>query len=606
MKNYIKGAIALLLAVIICLGAVSCAGNKKSALDLKKYPLVFADKNGLEALGEGDTEPKLITKDFYTFLNTEQKVQAASNGKIYYLSTPDKKTILGDLYAYDVAKQESTLIHEGVYSFKVSADGEIIIISDGVGAIFKYDKKHEKKGDYPFIQKSGVAQVLDISADGKYVLYTQMLKTTNYYTLTIAKTDFETTDALDEQTLEQRRANKNVSKGPVFVAEQFKKLVGAADNLSVIYYEQSAAEQDEPDLLCAFKNFKENVVLSKREHVTYFVNTKGEIMFSQEVKGNKKISDIITDKYASKDAKLKKKSASKKQWKEKVNRDNTRDKINTYLENISTLSFYTYSKSAQKPEKLLEMNGHISLKGTDEAAERAFFGTTLYDFDAVKKPDIMKVSVVYKLFEEIKSRAFITVSPKGLEVLKTDEGSEYNSGDCYVDTANQRVVIIMDFDYSKSKVGTLYTVAYDAEGFGNSKKVSDKAAKVAHFDVKDDVYFVTANGALVRNEAKNVVLENYGYSVTGGKAPIAFDSIQTGKTDDYGNAITDDTAFLILGDKALKLGKLFKQKEVIVKGNMFACYTDYDYKTQSGNMVVYNGEKVLTFDSDVSVVYRFG
>ena len=606
MKKYIKGGIAFLLAVVMLLSATSCAGRKKAELDLSKFPLVFADGNGLEAMNEGDEKPTLITKNFYTFLNSERKVQAASNGKIYYIETPNKKTMLGDLFAYDVEKKEAELIHSDVYSFKVSSDGECLIISDGSGGIFKYDKKHEKKGDYKLIQSAGVSSVIDISADGKYVLYSQILPSTNYYTLTIAKTDFETTEELDKLSVKERLANTNISKAPVIITENYRQLIGYSDDLSVIYYEIAGKDKDAPNKLCAFKNFKETIELTANEHEAYFVNAKGEICFVETEKNPKKIGDIITDKYASKDAKLKKASASKKDWEAKKARDDIRNKVEQYLENIKSYTFYSFSKGDKEAKQFLQLFGQMSEKGKDAKLGNVFFGATLYDFAAAKKPDIAKVSVVYKLFDEIKSREFMRVSFAGKEKLEIDEKTDYNSGDVYVDATNKRITVIMDYDYLKAKVGTLYTVAYDAEGFGNTKLISDKAAKVAHFDSQKGVYFVSANGNLVLDEVKNIVLEGYAFSFKNGTVPIAFTSEATGKTDDYGNEITNDTAYLIQENKAVKLGTMFTNKDLVSKGNMFAFYSDYDYKAASGNMLVFNGEKLVKLNSPVSVVYKFG
>ena len=210
MNKILKSAVAITLVVVIALSIAACGKQKKTALDLEKFPLVYADENGLEAMSEGEEKPALITDKFYTFLNAENKVQAASNGKIYYVQTENSKTTIGDLYAYDIEKKESELIHSGVYSYKVSHDGECIIFSDGSGAIYNYNKKSEKKDNYVAIQSKGVSSVLDISADGKYVLYSQVLEGNNYYSLTLAKTDFKTTEELDKQSKKDKLANKKV------------------------------------------------------------------------------------------------------------------------------------------------------------------------------------------------------------------------------------------------------------------------------------------------------------------------------------------------------------------------------------------------------------
>ena len=87
------------------------------------------------------------------------------------------------------------------------------------------------------------------------------------------------------------------------------------------------------------------------------MDTEGAIFFSKTAKNTKKVSDIVTDKYADKDAKLKKDKASAKEWKAKVTRDNVREKINTYLKNINTTKFYRFDSRCEKAETVVEQIG---------------------------------------------------------------------------------------------------------------------------------------------------------------------------------------------------------------------------------------------------------
>ena len=608
MNKILKCTLATVLAGLIALSAASCAKQSKTQLDLEKFPLVYADENGLEAINEGEEKPFLITKNFYTFMNAERKVQAASDGKIYYIETKNKTTSLGDLYAFDVTKKEAELIHSGVFSFKVSHDGECIIFSDGTGGIYRYDGKSEKKENYVPIQRKGVSAVLDISADGKYVLYTQVLEATKYYTLTMARTDFQTTDEIDKLSLKERKANTDISKAPVILGENYKEYIGAADDLSVVYFTQSVTQkgQKEPVItLNAFTNYETKTLLSNRNFTNYSVSSDGEILFSLTGKNGKKISDVVSDKYAKDDAALKKAKASAKAWKAKTARDNIREKINTYLKNISTTIFFRFKKGDEKPQNVLEVNGQITQKGMDSEYNSVFFGGTLYDFSSAKKPDIGKVTMAYKLFDALKSRAFFAVNADGLKTLKIDDKTTYNSGDCYVDTAAKKINIIMDMDYLKTKVGKLYSVAYTEKDFGKSTLISDKAAKVAHFDSGDDVYFALANNTLVMNNEKTAVLKNYASSSLNNKVKMVFTAVGTGKKDKFGNEIMDETAYVINGKKAEKMDKVFTSKNIVDKGNMFAFYTSYDYKKGAGEMKLFNGEKVITLSKQVSVIYKF-
>ncbi|MBR0413770.1 MAG: hypothetical protein IJI67_01705 [Clostridia bacterium] len=608
MNKFLKGGIALTLAAVITLSMAACGKQKKTALDLEKFPLVYADENGLEAMNEGEEKPTLITDKFYTFLNAENKVQAASDGNVYYVQTENSKTTIGDLYAYDIEKKESELIHSGVYSYKVSHDASCIIFSDGSGAIYKYDKKSEKKDNYVAIQSKGVSSVLDISADGDYVLYSQVLEGNNYYTLTLAKTDFKTTEELDKQSKKEKLANEKIDEAPVILCENFKDYLGGADDLSLIYYTESVAQKDSKEPLITlnvFKDHKENITLSKGNFEQYFVDAEGAIFFSKTAKNTKKIADIVTDKYADKDAKLKKDKASKKEWKAKETRDSIREKINTYLKNINTTKFYRFDSKAKEAELVVELSGQLSQKGLDAEAGIVFFGGTLYDFAKAKKPDINKVAMAYKLFDDIKSRQFCAISLSGVNYLEAGKKVSYNSGDCYVDTAAKTVRIIMDFDYLKTKLGTLYTVPYTEKGFEKAAKVTDKVSKVAHFDSGEDNYFVNKDGALVLNDIEKVVLKNYASSSVNGKTKLAFTEVGTGKKDKQGNEIMKQTAYVISGDKALEVPAVFNQKQIVDKGSMFAYYTSYDYKATAGEVILYNGEKAFSIGKKVSMIYKF-
>ena len=313
----------------------------------------------------------------------------------------------------------------------------------------------------------------------------------------------------------------------------------------------------------------------------------------------------MSDKYAKDDAALKKAKASAKAWKAKTARDNIREKINTYLKNISTTIFFRFKKGDEKPQNVLEVNGQITQKGMDSEYNSVFFGGNLYDFSSAKKPDIGKVTMAYKLFDALKSRAFFAVNADGLKTLKIDDKTTYNSGDCYVDTAAKKINIIMDMDYLKTKVGKLYSVAYTEKDFGKSTLISDKAAKVAHFDSGDDVYFALANNTLVMNNEKTAVLKNYASSSLNNKVKMVFTAVGTGKKDKFGNEIMDETAYVINGKKAEKMDKVFTSKNIVDKGNMFAFYTSYDYKKGAGEMKLFNGEKVISLSKQVSVIYKF-
>ena len=614
MNKYFKSALCVLLAVVMLLSIASC-GKKKTSLDLSLFPLVYADENGLQAIKEGEKEPKLITKNFYTYLNSDNKVQAASDGNIYFIETESKTKTIGDLYSYSVTekneKKRKQLVHSGTYSYKVSHDASCIMINNGSGNLFKYDEKLDKKGEYSYIQSSGVTDIIDISADGKYVLYSQVLKGTRYQCLTIAKTDFKTTDELEKRSAKERLANKDINKAPVIISQYFRHYIGASDDLSAIYFSTAkvASGGKSHSNLYIFKNYKELVKLATDNYETYFVNDNGELLYSVSVSNAKKLSDIIVDKYAKADKKLNSKTADKKKLKAKSSRDKVRKTVNDYLKGITTTGFYKMSKSLKEAELIKEISGQTRVKGTDADDFLVIAYATDYNFSAAKKVDINKVKTVYSLFTKIKSKKLYGISTKKVFELKTEKGVEYSNSDCFVDYKNNKFNFIANFNYlakkESEKSGTLYSVTYTNEEFGKPTKISDGAALVAHFISDKDYYFVTASSVLVKNNVKTPVLKDYSYSSNTPEVPIVFSSISTGKKNKYGMEQTKDTAYMISNGKTVSIGKIFNNKPIVIKDNMFAFYTDFDYKSSSGAVTLFNGKELVTLGKKVGYIYSF-
>lgn len=614
MNKFFKSALCLLLVAVMLLGIASC-GKKKTSLDLSLFPLVYADENGLQAINEGEKEPKLITKNFYTYLNAENKVQAASDGKIYFIETKDKRSTTGDLYSYSVTekneKKRKTLVHSGAYSYKVSHDASCIIINDGSGNIFKYDKKLEKKGEYSYIQSSGVTQVIDISADGKYVLYSQVLKGTNHQSLTIARTDFKTTDELEKRSAKERLANKDINKAPVIISQYFRKYIGASDDLSAIYFSTGklASGGKSHSNLYICKNYKEVVKLAVDDYETYFVNSNGELLYSLSTKNAKKLSDLVVDKYAKSDKKFNAKKASKKQISEKKNRDNVRKRVNEYLKGITTTDFYKMSKSLKEAELVKEISGQTRVKGTDADTFITFAYATDYNFAGAKKVDINKVKAVYSLFEKIKTKNLFAITTKKAFALKLDKSINFNNTDCFVDYKNDKVNFIANFNYlakkATDKTGTLYSVTYTSEEFGKPAKISDGATQVVHFISDKDYYFVAANNVLVKNNVKTTVLKDYSASSNTPEVPIVFTSVPSGKKNKYGLDETKKTAYMINNGKPVEIGKIFENKTIVTKENMFAFYTDFNYKNSSGAVTLFNGKEIVNLGKQVGWIYSF-
>ncbi len=614
MNKVLKSALCLLLAAVMLFGIASCS-KKKTSLDLSLFPLVYADENGLQAIGEGEKEPKLITKNFYTYLNSENKVQAASDGNVYFIETENRKTTIGDLYSYSVTekneKKRKKLVHSGTYSYKVSHDASCILINDGSGNLFKYDKKLDKKNEYSYIQSSGVSSVIDISADGKYVLYSQVLKGTNYQCLTIAKTDFKTNDKLEKLSVKERLANKDINKAPVIISRYFRHYIGASDDLSAVYFSTGKVTTGgkSHSNLYIFSNYKEVKKLATDEYETYFVNNSGELLYSVSASNVKKLSDLIVDKNAAADKKLNLKKADKKQVKAKKDRDNTRKLINNYLKSISTTYFYKVSKSSKEAELVKEISGQIRVKGIDADTFVTIVYATDYNFAAAKKIDINKVKTVYTLFEKIKSKKLYGITPKAVFELKSKKGMDYNNSDCFVDYKNNKVNFIANFNYlakkESDKSGTLYSVSYTGEEFGKPEKISDGAAQVAHFISDKDYYFVTAANVLVKNNVKKAVLKNYGFSSSNPEVPIVFTSVPTGKKNKYGLDVTVNKAYMINGGKPVSIGKIYENKDIVTKDNMFAFYTDFDYKTSSGAVTLFSGKELVNLGKKVGFIYSF-
>jgi hypothetical protein len=353
-----------------------------------------------------------------------------------------------------------------------------------------------------------------------------------------------------------------------------------------------------------FKNYTTTVKLYTGTFESYFIDDSGKLMYSVSLRNNKKISDIVTDKYAASDKKIKKSAVSVKQYAAKLARDNMRSKIKTYLANIVTTVFYRIDKSTDKPQKITEISGQLLNKGVDKDTFAAFFGTTQYNFEKALKPDINKVTVAYKLFDDIKSRSFIGIGFDGIFNFNAGKNIQYNSADCFVDTLNNKVSVIMNFDYLKSNVGTLYTATYTASAFDKVTKITDKAYQVAHFN-SNQTYFVNSDSSLVKDNVRNVVLKDYSYSSSVPSVPLVFTSISTGKKDKFGNLIKKDTAYMINEKGAVKLGSIDNNKQIVPKASAFAYFTDFSYDTNKGNAVIYNGSKFIKLGNSVSIIYNF-
>lgn len=605
MNKFSVRITALLLVIVLLFTISACKKNTK--IDLTKFPMVYADDKGLEMLEDGADKPVLISEKFHTASTDNEKVQIATNGKIYYIQTEKSTDYIGDLYEYDINNKESELIHKGVYNYKVNIDGSAIIINDGTGSILKYDEKHEKKNDYSFIQKGRVSKLIAVSENGDYVLYTQMLQGSNTYTLTMAKTDFETSDEITKRNTKEILANKDIEKAPVVLSDNFKEFVGATADLSAVYFSTGTVEKGgkETRTLLAAKDYTKAVKLAEGTFETYFVKDDGTLLYSVSKTASNKVTDIVTDKSASADEKLKKKDDNDKEYKAKQNRDEIRKKIKDYIKNFTTTTIYKYDEKAEKPAKVVEYTGQAMLKGTDSELYTSFFGVTQYDFSKAKKPDINKVNIVYKLFDDIKVRKLTAVTVDGETVFSPEKAGEYNSGDCFVDTQNKKISVIMNVDYLKTKVGTLYTAKYGENGFEDIKTVSKAAAKVAHFNSADDVYFVNAKNELVKNDVKTVVLKDYGKPCIMGGVPIVYTSVDSGKKDKYGNKVNIETAYLISGGKAQKLGDVPDNKPIITKASAFAYFKSYDFAKNVGEAVIYNGSKTIELGKKVSVIYDF-
>ena len=178
--------------------------------------------------------------------------------------------------------------------------------------------------------------------------------------------------------------------------------------------------------------------------------------------------------------------------------------------------------------------------------------------------------------------------------------------DCFVDTTAKKIHIILNMDYIKAKSGDLYTVPYTEKGFEEATLAAQKAAKVAHFESGDDNYYVLPDNTLVKNEESNVVLKDYISSSPNEKVKMAITGKGTDKKDKNGNEIVEKTAYVLAGEEPEKVKTVFTSKNIVDKGNMFAFFTSYDFKKGCGEMMLFNGQKVVALGKEVSVIYKFG
>jgi len=218
--------------------------------------------------------------------------------------------------------------------------------------------------------------------------------------------------------------------------------------------------------------------------------------------------------------------------------------------------------------------------------------------------------IIFNVLDKIKSNAKAQNVFDSFYIPYMEKGElDYNA--FYKEALPELWEILPDIHKYTINLATLFAMAphsehfYTEKGFEKASKVSDKVAKVAHFDSGEDNYFVNKEGALVLNDMEKVVLKNYAGSSVNGKTKLAFTEVGTGKKDKQGNEIMKQTAYVISGDKAQEVPAAFSQKQVVDKGNMFAYYTSYDYKSSAGEVILYNGEKAFSIGKKVSMIYKF-
>ncbi len=601
-KVYLKMVSAVLAAVMIF--SLSACGNTEKKLDLSALPLVYASESkGLMMIKDGETKSSLITENYHKTLSNS-RVQAAANGKLYFIESENKNSFVGNLCEYDVNNGKKSVLHSNVYSFALNSDASCIMIMEGTGKLIKYDKKSEKKNSYKAVEASDTRSIVKVSEDGKYVLYTKNIATTANR-LFISKTDYAPSETTEKWNNKQILANKDINTAPVALADGNNEFIGASSDLSVVYYlirgnADSEKEDAEQQIIHMFSDYKTDIKVYDGEATPYFLDGKNQLFFSSSVTGSLKVTDIVTDSSASADAKLKKPSTKDEEatakYEAKLKRDNMRQKIKNYLNNINVTEFYKIGKGMSEPEKLFTLSGQLTMKGIDAETGAVFYGATLYHFDKAEKTDINKVKIAYQLFDEIKSRDFICVGTGGVYTLQSGkEDSVYNSADCFVDTENKRVSVIMDFDYTTEKKGTLYTAKYSEKGFETPVKVSEEAVETAHFNVADGTnYFVNKDNALVKDNAKSVVLKNYYKKTANPECPVVLAGSEK-----------ENKAYVITNGKAVELGSFYALKDAVSKGDTFAFYTAYNSEKAICSVSFWNGSSAVKLGNDITEVISF-
>lgn len=599
LKNAVKYAVSLCLCLSIVFAFAACSSQPTA--EVSDLPLVFSDDSVLKYIPAGSEKPIKVCDKFNEGSGSVTRAKLSGNGKaLYYIQSASEGSLIGTLYRLDISKEgaKPKAMHENVYSFEMTADESTVIIMEGSGKLLKFDKSKEKKNNYDTIEDSLVTSVKALSKDGKYVLYEKVINgNAGVYSICLAKTDFKQTNDTRKMKKEQILKNTSINTAPVVVSENKADIVYTSDDLSTVYYTNRNSSKDSLSYTVgAFKKYKNRTVVSKNAAYVYGADKDGTLIYSEAKKGAYKVEDVVADKNAVSDKKMKKpaKSDSKatKAYNKKKSRDKIRKSIKNYLDNFTTTTFYSYGVKSSEPKKVCSYTGQVYNCASDMDEGLTFISATDYAFkEKDKQISLEKVTSPYEdVFSDIRNQFVASISADEVVKFEPEKEAQFNGADVYVDTVNKRISAIFDFDGTKSFTGDLYTAKYTSKGFDKAEAFR-KVKSILKVPSADTSYYVCDKSVYAGDKTISVPVASIVSSAQNLPVVLANEK----KNGTY-------SAYLIKGDKVTKLGKAVDK--FVSKGEDIVYYSEYSVKGDKTAYLI-SGEKTVELGKNVTYIMNY-
>lgn len=453
----------------------------------------------------------------------------------------------GDLYSYNLKKQEKEKISGDVEAYRVSTDGKCVYYLNDEGDLYYWT--HEKGKDKI---DSDVTSVKTNSEDFKTIYY---MKEDSFYKKTLGETKEK-------------------------IASDVKTVYRVYEDGTAYYIKDDSEDQDIADFVYDDKA-EEDLNLKKPE----WPDAPSRYEFSSNA-----AYDAAVDAYN------KEKEAYEEKWNEydkKLQRDDMRDRLEEnaqfYLEKYK-LCYYDGKNEEIVTDSLV---GRYSI---DYATKKAVMLFSAIDMDSVEKVKLSDFESVYELENEItdalekNAKHYIAFEDETAEI-------DCESGKNFVIDANaDRVMYYADVDEEK-KEGNLYLIKinkkrlsepelYDSEVYTGSLTLKDEHT-CYYKEYEDGEGDLCIDGKQVE------------YDVAANSGNLRYNS----GTDtfyyytDYDSSKNEGTLKAYSKEKSVKIADDVTKYQVI-DGTVYYI-SDYSSKNYRGELYCYKGKKSVKIDDDV-------